>query len=100
MSKATEFLNEIGDFGYSEKQGLGYFQWKDIKKSILAAHKTSKFSKAKLKTFSQQKVSDGIDVDIGFESDDPRLKSVRARVQVKWSGKDIEINVQTRYNQL
>lgn len=100
---------KIAEFGYGEMQRLDSSGWGEIKKAIMASHKTSPFKHVTIKPM-QEKMKFGsgnsnawaecyVDIDCQFDSDaDKALHSVTARVKVTL-GDDVNVTVQTRYNQ-
>jgi hypothetical protein len=106
--KALE--TKLADFGYGEMQQIDSHGWNDIKKAILASHKSSPYKKVNIKPMQENlKFSSShgggfseatCDITCQFDSDaDSSLHSVTAKLKVSTNGTEINLTVQTRYNQ-
>ena len=98
------------EFGYGEMQQIDSHGWADIKKAILASHKTSPYKKVTIKPIldtPQYGAEKGgvwanayMDIKCQYDSDgNSSLHSVTARLKVTVSDGEVNIMVQTRYNQ-
>lgn len=107
--RIKELEQKIADFGYGEMQHLDSHGWNEIKKSIMASHKSSKYSKVTVKPMKENHkfcanhsgayAECYVDIPLQFDSDaDPSLHSATARVKITL-GDEISVMVQTRYNQ-
>lgn len=106
--KALE--KKIADFGYGEMQHIDSHGWNEVKKAIMASHKTSPYKKVNIKPMQEgTKFGSGdsggwaeayVDIQCQFDSDaDPHLHSVTARLKVTVGVGEVSVMVQTRYNQ-